>query len=141
VTTGECRRHIATRKNVPFQPVLVLGCPRGSAKQGSKKQKNSRLGLRWSICLRGSSAGASMSFLRRILDWLAGPTIDEIPEDDAPCVFDCRKPECREADWDNCLRRLQRAEGELMLEKKPTSGSVADTTPKSDVIYYVSDWL
>jgi hypothetical protein len=49
--------------------------------------------------------------------------------------------QCWEGEWQTCARRLQRAAGELMPAKEPTSGVVADSTPESDVIYHDSDWL
>ncbi len=31
----------------------------------------------------------------------------EVPEDDALCEFDCRKPQCSLEEWQNCERRLR----------------------------------
>jgi hypothetical protein len=76
-----------------------------------------------------------MNLIRNIWDWVAGQIARDVPEDDALCEFDCRKPQCHEGEWETCMRRLQRAAGELMPAKKPASEVVADTTLRSDVVH------
>jgi hypothetical protein len=80
-----------------------------------------------------------MNLLRRIWDWVAGQFISEVPEDEALCEFDCRKPQCREGEWESCVRRLQRAAGELMPAREPAS-EAADCMAESNVIHDDSDW-
>jgi hypothetical protein len=58
-----------------------------------------------------------MNLLRNIWGWVAGQFFREVPKDDALCEFDCRKPQCYEGEWEKCMRRLQRAAGELMPAK------------------------
>jgi hypothetical protein len=82
-----------------------------------------------------------MNLLRKIWDWVAGQFVGDVPEDNALCEFDCRKPQCNEGEWENCTRRLQRAAGELMPAKKPTSQVVADSTPANNVVHHDSDRL
>jgi len=66
---------------------------------------------------------------RNILDWVRRQIVEEVPEDSALCEFDCRKPQCHEGEWASCERRLQRAAGELMPEKKPEAEMAAESTP------------
>ena len=73
-----------------------------------------------------------MKLLRNIWDWAWGQIIREVPADDALCEFDCRKPQCTEGEWENCVRRLQRAAGELMPTNRPTSEAVAELTPTKE---------
>jgi hypothetical protein len=82
-----------------------------------------------------------MNLLQRIWDWLAGQFVREIPEEDAVCEFDCRKPQCRQGEWESCIRRLQRATGELMPAKQPTSEAVANPRPENKTIYHDFDRL
>ena len=62
-----------------------------------------------------------MNLARTIWGWIRRQTISEVPESDALCEFDCRKPQCYEGEWETCQRRLQHAAGELMPVKEPTS--------------------
>ena len=55
-----------------------------------------------------------MLSLRTVWRWLVGHVTREVPVEDALCEFDCRKPQCFEGEWSNCMRRLRRASGELM---------------------------
>jgi len=75
------------------------------------------------------SRGGSMSFPRNIWDWVRRQFIDEVPEGDALCEFDCRKLQCLEGEWETCPRRLQHAAGELMPLNKPAPETVAVSTP------------
>jgi hypothetical protein len=59
-----------------------------------------------------------MNFPNNVLNWLRRHFIDEVPESDALCEFDCRKGYCMDGDWDTCQRRQNRAEGELMPSPK-----------------------
>lgn len=82
-----------------------------------------------------SSRGGSMNLLRNIWDWVQEQFVDWVPEDDALCEFDCRKPQCNEGEWENCTRRLQRAAGELMPAKEPASSeAVAESAPADNVM-------
>ena len=79
-----------------------------------------------------------MNLLRNVWEWAGEQFVGEVPRDYALCEFDCRKPQCREAEWKNCARRLQRAAGELMPAKRPTSKVVADSTPDNNLIHHGS---
>jgi len=58
--------------------------------------------------------GRVIALLRERWQWLKGPWIGEVPEDDALCEFDCRKNQCRHDEWASCERRISKAAGELM---------------------------
>lgn len=73
-----------------------------------------------------------MVLLRNVWDWAKRHILTEVSEDYALCEFDCRKPQCVEGEWETCTRRLQRAAGELMPFKEPTSWAVADPMAASD---------
>jgi len=60
-----------------------------------------------------------MSILRIIRSWVARQFALQVPEEDALCEFDCRKPQCYVGEWENCVRRLHRAAGELMPVEAP----------------------
>ena len=70
--------------------------------------------------------------LRSVWDWLRRQLIDEVPEGDALCEYDCRKPQCTDGEWETCTRRIQHASGELMPEKKPAPRTAAVTDPPKD---------
>ena len=55
-----------------------------------------------------------MKLVRNVWRWVAGQICREVPAENALCEFDCRKPQCFEGEWGNCMRRLRRAAGELM---------------------------
>lgn len=75
-----------------------------------------------------------MKLLRNIRDWAWGQFIGEVPADDALCEFDCRKLQCAGGEWENCVRRLHRAAGELMPVNEANLEAVADLTPTNAVI-------
>jgi len=62
-----------------------------------------------------------MKLLQNIWDWTRGHLVGEVPEDDAICAFDCRKPQCTEGEWENCMRRLERVAEQSMHAKRTTS--------------------
>jgi len=70
-----------------------------------------------------------MSLPRDIWDWVRRQFIDEVPEGDALCEFDCRKAQCTDGEWETCERRLHHAAGELMPLNKPAAETVAGPTP------------
>jgi hypothetical protein len=51
--------------------------------------------------------------LTRLWQWFKDQWISEVPEDLAPCEFDCHKAQCFEGEWDTCQRRLAHASGGL----------------------------
>ena len=51
--------------------------------------------------------------------WLTWQISSKVPAQDALCEFDCRKPQCFEGEWENCMRRLRQGAGELMPLKAP----------------------
>jgi hypothetical protein len=48
-----------------------------------------------------------VSYIRRLTRWIENRLIHDVPEDIATCEFDCRKPECRQGEWEACERRLR----------------------------------
>jgi len=78
--------------------------------------------------------GGSMRLLGIIGDWVRRQMVEEVPEGDALCEFDCRKPQCHEGEWAACERRLQRAAGELMPEKKPDAELEPESTPATQPV-------
>ena len=64
-----------------------------------------------------------MNLVRAVWGWLRRQIVDDVPEGDAICEFDCRKSQCLVGEWETCWRRLRRAAGELM----PLQGSGAAT--------------
>jgi hypothetical protein len=47
--------------------------------------------------------------------------VAQVPADSAACEFDCRELDCSEQDWQNCPRRLQKAEAIQALEQNDTA--------------------
>jgi len=47
--------------------------------------------------------------------------VAEVPADSAACEFDCRELDCTEKDWQNCPKRLQKAEAIQALEQSDTA--------------------
>ena len=47
--------------------------------------------------------------------------VAEVPADSAACEFDCRKLDCTEKDWQNCSRRIQKAEAIQAFEQNDTA--------------------
>ncbi len=64
-----------------------------------------------------------MNRLRTVWRWLLGQISRDVPVENALCEFDCRKPQCFEGEWENCMRRLRRASGELMPLKSSSRNS------------------
>ena len=75
-----------------------------------------------------------MSVPRNMWNWLRRQIVADVPEGEALCEFDCRKPQCTEEEWEVCDRRLKRAAGELMPEEKPrpTDPATEPTTKESE---------
>jgi hypothetical protein len=67
-----------------------------------------------------------MKLLRNIWDWTWKQLVGEVPEDDAICAFDCRKPQCTEGEWENCARRLDSVAERSKHAKQPPSEAVID---------------
>jgi hypothetical protein len=66
-----------------------------------------------------------MNFPRSIWNWLRRQVVYDVPQSDALCEFDCRKPQCTDSEWEVCERRLHRGAGELMPEEKPVAEAAA----------------
>jgi hypothetical protein len=47
------------------------------------------------------------SFFTRVLCWLKGQIVADVPAEDAICEFDCRKQQCSYGEWAACSRRLK----------------------------------
>lgn len=45
--------------------------------------------------------------VRRVVEWFKARWVQDVPEEVAPCEFECRKTECRHGDWETCERRLR----------------------------------
>jgi hypothetical protein len=71
--------------------------------------------------------GDCMNFPRNIWNWLRRQVVDDVPQGEALCEFDCRKPQCTEGEWEVCERRLRRAAGELMPDKPEASPTAAQS--------------
>lgn len=69
-----------------------------------------------------------MSFPRTLWDWVRRQVVDDVPQGDALCEFDCRKLQCTEGEWEACERRLRRASGELMPDKPALSEKATPST-------------
>ncbi len=63
---------------------------------------------------------------KQLWERLKDQVVQDVPEEDATCEFDCRKQQCTEGEWATCERRIKRAAGELW----PTS-SAEPGTPKN----------
>lgn len=61
-----------------------------------------------------------MNLVRVAWAWLRRQIVDDVPEADALCEFDCRRLQCQVGEWETCERRLARAADELM--PPPTQG-------------------
>ena len=72
-----------------------------------------------------------MSIPRDCWNWLRRQLVDDVPQGDAVCEFDCRKPQCTMGEWDTCERRVRRAAGELMPDKKPAASTPARSSRAS----------
>lgn len=53
--------------------------------------------------MAGSSYG---SWWQRFLRQLKDKLVQEVPEEICACEYGCRKPDCRNGDWEGCKRRL-----------------------------------
>jgi hypothetical protein len=61
---------------------------------------------------------------RRGWRFLMDELIQSVPEEDAPCEFDCRKQQCTLSEWSTCERRLQAVAAQLRFSGRPEpSGS------------------
>ena len=67
-----------------------------------------------------------MKLLRNIWNWTWEQLVGEVPEYDAICAFDCRKPQCTEGEWENCARRLDSVAEQSKHAKQPPSEAVID---------------
>jgi hypothetical protein len=50
----------------------------------------------------------ALSSHRKLWRWIRILVVQDAPEDIAPCEFECRRPECRQGDWEVCEKRLHR---------------------------------
>ncbi len=56
---------------------------------------------------------------RRLWQWIKNRMIQDVPEDDAVCEFDCRKGQCTVGVWKTCESRLrERADREQAASQK-----------------------
>ncbi len=80
-----------------------------------------------------------MKMLRNLWVWAGGHFVGSVPEDNALCEFDCRKPQCTEGEWENCMRRLRHAAGELMPATGLPSEPVAKSEPANNILRHNFD--
>lgn len=77
----------------------------------------------------GAGMPKAHAFLR---GWrfLLDELIQSVPEEDAPCEFDCRKQQCALDEWSTCPRRLQAVAAQLRFSGRPEpSGSQLNLGP------------
>lgn len=72
---------------------------------------------------------AIQALRKQLLQRLKDQIVQEVPEADALCEFDCRKQQCKEGEWATCERRLHKAAGELW--PGPKTEAIADTGPNA----------
>jgi hypothetical protein len=76
--------------------------------------------------------------IQRLSQWVLNQIVQDVPEDSALCEFDCRKGQCTQGEWQECERRLNRAEGELMPVsaklQEPVSDSQTETTTEASAV-------
>jgi len=68
---------------------------------------------------------------RRFWQWIRSQIVQEVPESQALCEFDCQKLECSQEEWANCERRLQGAAGELRPESSSIRSEAKPTATRS----------
>jgi hypothetical protein len=76
-----------------------------------------------------SRAMPEVSPFRRVWRFFMNQLVQDAPEADMLCEFDCRKEQCTVGEWQTCERRLRRAAGELMPGEPPRSST--HTEPRS----------
>ena len=81
------------------------------------------------------SAGMPRAHLfRRGWRFLMDGLIQSVPEEDALCEFDCRKPQCALDEWSTCERRLQAVAAQLRFSGRPVPlGSQLILGPKRHI--------
>ena len=45
------------------------------------------------------------SWVRKGVAWIKS-RVGDVPDDIAQCEYDCRKPQCRQGEWEACERRV-----------------------------------
>jgi len=50
--------------------------------------------------------GTEHSWLQRLWQRLKDRLVQEVPDEVGACEYGCRKPDCRNGDWDSCQRRI-----------------------------------
>jgi hypothetical protein len=58
-------------------------------------------------------AGVIERLRAKLVRWWNAQVIQEVPDTDALCEFDCRRLQCSQGEWESCERRIRRAAGEL----------------------------
>lgn len=58
---------------------------------------------------------------RKVWQWLKDQILQDVPEVDGLCEYDCRKQQCTKEEWATCERRIHRAAGELWPESSAAS--------------------
>lgn len=68
---------------------------------------------------------------QRVWRWLKGQIVQDVPQADALCAYDCRKQQCTEEEWATCDRRINKAAGELWPEANaaPRGEATQSATP------------
>ena len=55
----------------------------------------------------GSRRNPAIRIFRRAWGFLKGQVILDVPDDDAPCEFNCRVNQCTLGEWETCESRLR----------------------------------
>jgi hypothetical protein len=63
--------------------------------------------------------------LSRVWDFFKGQVIQPVPDDDAPCEFNCRVGQCSMHEWETCEIRLQSLERKALL-RNPANQTALD---------------
>jgi len=53
--------------------------------------------------------GKGIRSSRKLWRWIKNQMIQDVPEDDAVCEFDCPKGQCTVGEWKTCETRLRKA--------------------------------
>jgi hypothetical protein len=64
------------------------------------------------------------NLLRRGWRFLVDGLIQSVPEEDALCEFDCRKPQCGLDEWSTCERRLQAVAAQLRFSGRTEPAAI-----------------
>lgn len=96
----------------------------GGIHQGAATAKQVQSAPRQAVVSKRESR-RSRSLSGRFGRWVAGLIVQDVPEGDAICEFDCQRAQCTEEEWAHCERRISKAAGELWPGAEPQTASEA----------------